>query len=313
MRFAATTGMTFETAWPIIARCQRSLRVEGRVLGLAADRGRIEEHLGALEHHRAGALGEPLVPADADADLPEPRRARRGSRCRRGGSRTSPRSPARRGCGSCGRRRAACRRRRSSRASCSRRAPPARRTRPGSTTPSSSASARKRAIVGLPSTGLRPGEELVLLLAAEVRPLEELGRQDDLRALLRRLAHQADDLVDVLVHVARAERALERRDGDLRPESRRSGSSRGPSGRAGSCWVMQWNAPPPREDRLARGTPTSRRPGKSVAIAATACVVVRRRRRSARPPSRLRDVEVHVARRHHPAVVPRRRGRATAR
>ncbi len=39
----------------------------GRV-DLAADRGRVEEQLGALEHHRARGLGEPLVPADADAD-----------------------------------------------------------------------------------------------------------------------------------------------------------------------------------------------------------------------------------------------------
>ena len=44
------------------------VRVEARVVRLRADGRRIEQHLGAGERHGARALGEPLVPADADAD-----------------------------------------------------------------------------------------------------------------------------------------------------------------------------------------------------------------------------------------------------
>src|SRR5690606_765034 len=37
-------------------------------MGLAADGRRIEQDLGALQRHRPGTLGEPLVPADPHAD-----------------------------------------------------------------------------------------------------------------------------------------------------------------------------------------------------------------------------------------------------
>ena len=120
-------------------------RVEVGLVRLAADGRRVEEHLGAEEHHGARRLGEPLVPADADAERAVAASTTRGSRCRRGGSRTSPRSRGRRGCGSCGRCRAPRRRRRRRRRCCSRPAPPARRRRPGCTTPSSRATTRIRA------------------------------------------------------------------------------------------------------------------------------------------------------------------------
>ena len=41
--------------------------VELGIVGLRADGGGIEQHFGALEHHRARGFGEPLIPADADA------------------------------------------------------------------------------------------------------------------------------------------------------------------------------------------------------------------------------------------------------
>src|SRR5262249_17821571 len=49
------------------------LRVERGVVRLGADRRRVEEDLRAEERHGARALGEPLVPADADADRAVPR------------------------------------------------------------------------------------------------------------------------------------------------------------------------------------------------------------------------------------------------
>ena len=42
--------------------------VEVGVVGLGADRGRVEQDLRAHQHHRARDLGIPLVPADADAE-----------------------------------------------------------------------------------------------------------------------------------------------------------------------------------------------------------------------------------------------------
>ena len=43
------------------------------IRGLAADGGRVEQHVGAEQGHAAGGLREPLVPADADADGAVPR------------------------------------------------------------------------------------------------------------------------------------------------------------------------------------------------------------------------------------------------
>src|SRR5690606_33680349 len=79
-------------------------------------------------------------------------------------------------------------------------------------------------------------EPLLFLRDAEIRPLEQLRRQDDLRALGRRLTDEADGLVDVRLHVL-AVRGLDGGDGDLTGHH------------AGSCWLMQWKEPPP--DRVA--------------------------------------------------------------
>ena len=43
-------------------------RVVVRHRRVAADGGRVQQHLGALQRHAPRALREPLVPADADAD-----------------------------------------------------------------------------------------------------------------------------------------------------------------------------------------------------------------------------------------------------
>ena len=45
--------------------------VQGRVMRLRADGGRVHQDVGALQGHGAGGLGIPLVPADADADPAE--------------------------------------------------------------------------------------------------------------------------------------------------------------------------------------------------------------------------------------------------
>src|SRR5439155_16389482 len=55
-------GMALHDALPVVAAVDRG------VLRLGADRRRIEQQLGALQRHRAGAFREPLVPADADAE-----------------------------------------------------------------------------------------------------------------------------------------------------------------------------------------------------------------------------------------------------
>jgi hypothetical protein len=53
------------TAWPIITRCQESRLSRS---GSSADRGGIEQEIGAGERHGAGGFWEPLVPADRHAD-----------------------------------------------------------------------------------------------------------------------------------------------------------------------------------------------------------------------------------------------------
>src|SRR5262245_48299361 len=55
-------------ALPVVARIERG------ILRLGADRGRVQEDLGALERHRARGLREPLVPAHRDARRAEARR-----------------------------------------------------------------------------------------------------------------------------------------------------------------------------------------------------------------------------------------------
>ena len=149
---AAHTKTPFAIAWPRCTVCHES-RMRG-VLGVAlgvevADRGRVEEHLGAVEREQARRLGEPLVPADQDADPARPRCRRRGSRGRPARSRTSRRTRGRRGCASCGSARAACRRARTPPRSCgTARARASRRPGTTSATRASAASFCMRSVVG---------------------------------------------------------------------------------------------------------------------------------------------------------------------
>src|SRR3546814_9267580 len=50
------------------------LRIQRRVLRLAADGGRVEQHFRPHQRHRPRAFREPLVPADRAADRADPRR-----------------------------------------------------------------------------------------------------------------------------------------------------------------------------------------------------------------------------------------------
>jgi hypothetical protein len=88
----------------------------------------------------------------------------------------------------------------------------------------------------VPLDGLREREETLVLGLAEVGPLEELRREDHVRARRRRGAHVLLDTRDVGGDVV-TEWALEHGDRDRLVH-------------VGSCCVMQWKDPPPR--RIAR-------------------------------------------------------------
>src|SRR4051794_8676912 len=60
----------------------------------------------------------------------------------------------------------------------------------------------------------RVGELPLVLDAAEIRTLEQLGREDDFRALARRLTHQLGNRADVRDRVV-GEGELQRGDGEL--------------------------------------------------------------------------------------------------
>ena len=73
IRLAATTGTTFETAWPIIARRHSRLVSRSGSCGSVPIAVGKKQDLGAHQHQRARRFRIPLVPADADAE-----RRRRG-------------------------------------------------------------------------------------------------------------------------------------------------------------------------------------------------------------------------------------------
>ena len=62
-RHQVGTGMALLYALPVLARG------DARVMRLTADGRRVKEDFRAHQRHAARALGEPLVPADADADF----------------------------------------------------------------------------------------------------------------------------------------------------------------------------------------------------------------------------------------------------
>src|SRR5206468_5274643 len=82
----------------------------------------------------------------------------------------------------------------------------------------------------------------------------QLGREHDLGALARRLAHQVAYGADVRRRVV-AESELQRCDGQLRHE--------------GTCCEMQWKLPPPVRTWSAR-TPIATRSGNSACTTSTA-------------------------------------------
>src|SRR6478609_4352608 len=77
---------------------------------------------------------------------------------------------------------------------------------------------------GMLARGKGAGEMALVLGAAEIMALEQLRRQDELRALAGRLADQLGDRRDVLLDDVR-EGELQRGDGDF--------------AHLGTCWLMQ--------------------------------------------------------------------------
>ena len=104
--------------------------------------------------------------------------------------------------------------------------------------------------------GMGVGEPALLLADAEVGSLEQFGRQDDLGAAGGGLADQARDRGDVGVRIV-AEAGLQRRDADR------------PRAHAGTCWLMQWNEPPPVRSAV-EGRAMTARSGNRVSSAWTA-------------------------------------------
>ena len=198
------------------------MRVEGRVLRLGADRGGIEQDFRTLQHHAARGFGIPLVPANADADS-----AVLGAPHLEAGI-AGPeiiflqiaRPVGDMALAIDAKDRAVC-------------------------VGNRHAVVMTRAVLFEEGDGdddakllgelgeskhgrvltqrIGGGEPFRVLMRGEIDALEQLGWQDDLRALTRGLAHQAFDLGDVLLHVM-AERGLDRGDGNL--ARHQSGSSR---------------------------------------------------------------------------------------
>ncbi len=204
--------------------------VERGVVRLRADGGRIEQHLGAAEHHGAGGLRVPLVPADADAEpaeagVPDLEAGVAGPEvvlllvAGAVGDVALAVDPQRRAVGVDHHQAVVVVR------------PLPLEDRDRQHHPQLLGQRRQTDHAGVLAPGIGGLEPALLLTDAEVWPLEQLWRQDRLGPPARGLAHQPGDAGDVGLHVL-AEGRLDGRDGD-RP------------GHAGSCWVMQWKDPPP--------------------------------------------------------------------
>ena len=109
---------------------------------------------------------------------------------------------------------------------------------------------------GMLAPGVGGGEPALLLGHAEIGALEQFRGQDDLGPLRRRLAHQIRGGGDVVGHV-QAVRRLNR------AERERAGHQ------AGSCWLMQWKLPPP-VSRAREDSPITSRSGNMAARASSA-------------------------------------------
>ena len=89
------------------------------------------------------------------------------------------------------------------------------------------------------------GEEAFILDAAEILAFEQLGRENDLRALRRGLVDEARDVGDVAVDVGR-EAQLQRGDGDL-------GHGRSHNGGCGEVRAFRFAVPPRRRGSRVSG------------------------------------------------------------
>ena len=69
MRLIATMNVPLAMPLPRDHLLPERLGVEAGMVGLGADRGRVDDHVGTRERVRARELGEPLVPARREAEL----------------------------------------------------------------------------------------------------------------------------------------------------------------------------------------------------------------------------------------------------
>gem|GEM_PF-5547675 len=222
----------------------------------------VEQDVGALERHDARALREPLVPADAHADRPDPRAP--GLEARVAGVEVELLLVA----GSVGdvalpvhaqHRAVGVDHRQAVEVGLARLL----EERDGQHDAELAGQAREARDERVLVDRVREREQLLALELGEVEVLEQLLEQHQLRAVRRCLAHERLGLAQVLLqdvraahlHDADAERA--RALGHASPPS-----DAGATSPAGCCCVTQWNAPPPVISSLA-GSPITSRPGKS--------------------------------------------------
>ncbi len=230
--------------------------VQARVVGLGSDGGGIEQGFGAHQGHGAGGLRIPLVPADPDAEL-----AGLGvphAKARVAGAEivllliagpvgdVALAIDAEQRAVRVGHHQAVVVVR-----------PVALEDRDRDHHPQLRRQRRQGRHAGVLAPGIGGLEPALLLADAEVRPLEQFGRQHHLRALRPAACRVSSaTFADIGGHVL-AEGGLDHGEGE------------GAGHQAGSCWVMQWNDPPP--VRIARaGRPITSRPGNRPARTRTA-------------------------------------------
>ena len=124
---------------------------------------------------------------------------------------------------------------------------------------------RKRQHARMFRGGIGRLEPFQVLARAEIDTLKQLGGQNDLRAPVCSLADEGLGFRDVGCHVP----SIGGLDG--------GDCQRGLCHQAGSCWVMQWNDPPPASPQPRRpveGTPMTSRSGNTVCKASMAATSV---------------------------------------
>ena len=229
--------------------------VQAGVVGLGADGCGIEQHLGPHQGHGAGALRVPLVPADADADaaeagVPDPETRVAGPKIVLLHIARAVRDVAlaidahQRPVGVDHHQAVEIVR------------PLALEDRDRQHHAQFRRQRCQRGNAGVLTPGVGGGEPTLFLRHAEVRALEQFGRQDDLGTTRCGLTNEAGSARDIGRHVI----AIGGLDG---------GDAQGAGHQAGSCWVMQWKDPPP--VRIAvEGNPTTARSGNTCFSISTA-------------------------------------------